>query len=164
MGLVVVWIVTLGPEVGSAGDDGCVRSNPVCEECSQKFDGEPMTALRCCSAGAVDAMLMMDPEVERDVVECLSWLLWEFESSSRMCGASALIDCDTSRPLSSSQTRQELRHVLYCGVISPISEIGSSLNSPLSEGVGDMFVVVTVSRLFAAHISMSSNVSSGRSR
>lgn len=30
--LVVVWMVTLGPGVGSDGDDGCVRSKPFCEE------------------------------------------------------------------------------------------------------------------------------------
>ena len=53
MGEVVVWMVILGPGEGSEWDGGWVRSNPVREECSQKFVLEPTRALRCGSWGVV---------------------------------------------------------------------------------------------------------------
>jgi hypothetical protein len=57
MGVLVVWIVTLGPGAVSDGEEGWVRSKPVCEEWSQKFDEEPMRALRCGFVGSVEDML-----------------------------------------------------------------------------------------------------------
>jgi hypothetical protein len=57
MGVLVVWMVTLGPGAVSDSEEGCVRSKPVCEEWSQKFDEEPMRALRCGSVGSVEDML-----------------------------------------------------------------------------------------------------------
>lgn len=49
MGEVVVWMVILEEGEGAEWDAGCVRSNPVREECSQKFVLEPTKALRCGS-------------------------------------------------------------------------------------------------------------------
>jgi len=58
IGVLVVCMVTFGPVVGSDGEAGCVRSNPVWEEWIQKSDAEPMMALRCGSVGTVEAMLI----------------------------------------------------------------------------------------------------------
>ena len=54
---VVVGIVTFGPVLGVLGSEGCVRSKPVCEECSQKFEGVPIRALRWGLVGMLDAIL-----------------------------------------------------------------------------------------------------------
>lgn len=55
IGVLVVCMVTLCPGADSDGDEGCVRSKPVCDEWSQKFDADPMRALRCESVeGAKD--------------------------------------------------------------------------------------------------------------
>jgi hypothetical protein len=62
MGEVVVSIVKRGPGEGVEWCEGWVRSKPVREECSQKFDFEPMRALRCGSEGMVEfeAMAVVD--------------------------------------------------------------------------------------------------------
>jgi hypothetical protein len=59
IGVLVVSMVTRGPEAGSGGDEECVRSKPVCEEWSQKFDADPMIALRWGSVGRVEDILFM---------------------------------------------------------------------------------------------------------
>jgi hypothetical protein len=59
IGVLVVCMVILRPSVDSDGEEGCVRSKPVCEEWSQKFDADPMRALRCGSVGRVEDMLIM---------------------------------------------------------------------------------------------------------
>jgi hypothetical protein len=56
IGDVVVFMDTVGPGTGSEGVGGCVRSKPCWEECSQKFEGDPMMALRCGPAGRVEDM------------------------------------------------------------------------------------------------------------
>ena len=45
-----------------AGEEERERSKPVCEECSQKFDLDPFTALLCRSVGIVEdgAMAILD--------------------------------------------------------------------------------------------------------
>lgn len=108
-------MVTLGPVVGSDGDDGCVRSNPVCEEWSQKLDGEPMTALRCCSVELVDAILVAATGYERYLVGDTCCYGPLFMKSLYVLSMRSYVDI---RPLSSCQTRQELRHIQCCGVIS----------------------------------------------
>ena len=47
IGDVVVEIVRRSLIWGLDGVGGCVRSKPVLEECSQKFEGEPIVAFLC---------------------------------------------------------------------------------------------------------------------
>lgn len=56
MGEVVVVSVSRGFGEEEEGEEGWVRSKPVCVECSQKFDFEPMRALRWGSGGMVEDM------------------------------------------------------------------------------------------------------------
>ena len=39
-------MVCFGPDNGSECVEGCVRSKPDCDECAQKFEAEPIKALR----------------------------------------------------------------------------------------------------------------------
>jgi hypothetical protein len=57
IGVCVVCMVSLGPGTVSDGEEGWVRSKPVSVEWSQKFEGEPMRALRWGSEGRVEDIL-----------------------------------------------------------------------------------------------------------
>ena len=57
MGSVDVCMICVGPVTGDECTDGWVRLNPFLEECNQKFEGEPIKALRCGSVGIVEDMV-----------------------------------------------------------------------------------------------------------
>jgi hypothetical protein len=54
IGVVGVRTVSFGTEMGIEGVGGWVRSKPVEVECNQKFEGEPMRALRWGWEGMVE--------------------------------------------------------------------------------------------------------------
>jgi hypothetical protein len=65
-------MVCLGPGDGIECVDGCVRSKPDCDECAQKFEGEPIKALRWGFRGIVEDMAASDVGVNIDNAD--SWL------------------------------------------------------------------------------------------